>query len=178
MRGIGRRTNPPGTSFMKKLLKEMQSLFGTAPTCASFDGKLLTFDAATREKYRIGLCRLTFGYYDRLPPAFRNFADKYMKHDRHLYTEYLTCRTGLSRLRYPLHNPELLISLLHILENADRRGRISYHQLAASLLLAFDYPYKLNTLGEKIARAVPDAETVRDILDLVALVRIGGDEGL
>lgn len=176
VRGIGRRTYPPGTCFMKKLLKEMQLLFGAAPTCASFDEKLLTLDAAMREKYRLALCRLAFGYYDKLPPAYRRFTDKYLKHDRHLYTDYLARHTALSRLRYPLHNPEMLISVLHLLENADRRGRVFYHHLASCLLLAFEYPYKLNTLGEKIARAVPDAETVRDFLELAAIVRLDGKD--
>ena len=176
MRGIGRRTYPPGPCFMKKLLKEMRSLFGDAPTCDSFDEKLLTLDAATREKYRLGLCRLAFGYYDKLPPAYRRFTDKYLKHDRYLYNDYLACHTAMSRLRYPLHDPDMLIAVLHVLENANRRGRVFYHHLASCLLIVFGYPYKLNTLGEKIARAVPDAETVRDFLELVAIVRLDGKD--
>lgn len=176
MSGIGRQTYPPGTTFMKKILKEMQLLFGNAPTCASFDAKLETFDAITREKCRCDLCRLAFGYYDKLPPAFRCFTDKYLKHDRSLYTDFLIRRTALSRLRYPLHNPDMLIALLHILENADRRGRVFYHHLASCLLIVFGYPYKLNTLGEKIARAVPDAGIVRDFLDMVALLRLNGED--
>ena len=58
-------------------------------------------------QYRLNLCRLAFGYYDRLPGPFRKFVGAYLKHDRELYIDYLLNSTPLGKLRYTLHNPEL-----------------------------------------------------------------------
>lgn len=92
---------------MKKLLKELQLLFGNTPTSASFDAKLKTFEEPLRRECRLKLCRLAFGYYDNLPGPFRKYVDKYLKHDRELYIDYLLHHTPLGKLRYTLHNPDL-----------------------------------------------------------------------
>lgn len=153
----------------------MQLLFGNAPTNASFDAKLLTFEEPLRQEYRLKLCRLAFGYYDKLPVPFRKFTDKYMKHDRALYVDYLIHHTPIKKLRYSLHNTELLLPLLYVLENADHRGRIKYHQLAASLLLAFEFPYKLDTLDYYLCQARPDADDLREFLFLMGKIILGSD---
>lgn len=154
----------------------MQLLFGNAPTNASFDAKLLTFEEPLRQEYRLKLCRLAFGYYDKLPVPFRKFTDKYMKHNRALYVDYLIHHTPIAGLRYSLQNPGMLIQILHILENANNQGRIMYHHLASCLLIIFDYPYELNTLGDYICRSVPTAEGIKDFFELIGRIKINGEE--
>lgn len=153
----------------------MQLLFGNAPTNASFDAKLLTFEEPLRREYRLKLCQLAFGYYDKLPVPFRKFTDKYMKHDRSLYVDYLIHHTPAGKLRHPLHNQELFLPLLYVLENAEHRGRVKYHQLAASLLLAFEFPYKLDTLDYYLCQARPDAGDLREFLFLMGKIVIESD---
>lgn len=160
---------------MKKLLKELQLLFGNAPSPASFDAKLKTFEEPLRQQYRLSLCRLAFGYYDRLPGPFRKFVDAYLKHDRELYIDYLLNSTPLGKLRYTLHNPELFLPLLYVLENADRRGRVMYHQLASSLLLSFSFPHKLETLDNYLCHSRPDADTLNEFLFLMGEVKVKSD---
>ena len=157
---------------MKKLLKELQSLFGNAPSPASFDTKLKTFEEPLRQQYRMNLCRLAFGYYEQLPGPFRKFVDAYLKHDRELYIDYLLNYTPLAKLRYTLHNSGLFLPLLYVLENADRRGRVMYHQLASSLLLGFSYPYKLDTLDNYLCHSQPDADTLNEFLILMGKVKV------
>lgn len=153
----------------------MQLLFGNAPSPASFDAKLKTFEEPLRQQYRLNLCRLAFGYYDQLPGPFRKFTDAYLKHDRELYLDYLLNHTPLGKLRYTLHNPDLFLPLLYVLENADRRGRVMYHQLASSLLLAFSSPYKLETLDNYLCHSQPTADTLNDFLLLMGRVKVGSD---
>ncbi|WP_195372180.1 MULTISPECIES: hypothetical protein [Parabacteroides] len=160
---------------MKKLLKEMQLLFGNAPPPASFDTKLKTLEEPLRQQYRLNLCRLAFGYYDQLPGPFRKFTAAYLKHDRELYIDYLLNYTPLAKLRYTLHNPELFLPLLYVLENADHRGRVMYHQLASSLLLAFSIPYKLETLDNYLCHSQPDADTLNEFLALMGKVKVESD---
>lgn len=153
----------------------MQLLFGNAPTNASFDAKLLTFEEPLRRDYRLKFCQLAFGYYDNLPGPFRKFTDGYLKHDRDLYIDYLLHHTPLGKLRYSLHTPELFLSLLYVLENADHKGRPKYHQLAASLMLAFTFPYKLETLDNYLCHSQPDADTLNEFLFLMGKVKVKSD---
>ncbi|MFV0583607.1 MAG: hypothetical protein ACK5N4_16365 [Parabacteroides gordonii] len=160
---------------MKKLLKELQLLFGNAPTPASFDAKLLTFKEPAREEYRLKLCRLAFGYYDSLPGPFRKFVDKYLKHDRELYVDFLLHHTPLGKLRYTLHNPDLFTLMFCVLEKAGSHGRPKYHQMASGLLLAFHYPYKLETLDNYLCHIRPDADDLRELLFLMGKIKVKGD---
>lgn len=153
----------------------MQLLFGNASSPASFDAKLKTLEEPVRRQYLLNLCRLGFGYYDQLPGPFRKFTDAYLKHDRELYIDFLLNHTPLGNLRYTLHNPELLLPLLYVLENADRRGRVMYHQLASSLLLSFSFPYKLETLDNYLCHSQPDADTLSEFLFLMGKVKVGSD---
>ena len=91
------------------------------------------------------------------------------------YVSYLVSCTVLGKFRYTLHNPALLLPVLHVLENANRRGRVPYAHLSSLLLLIFDYPYTLGTLRQYLSR-IPEAELLHDFLELVAEIRIQGEE--
>ena len=160
---------------MRKQLKELQLLFGNAPTPASFDAKLLTFKEPARKEYRLKLCHLAFGYYDSLPGPFRKFIDKYLKHDRELYVDFLLHHTPLGKLRYTLHNPDLFTLMFCVLEKAASHGRPKYHQMASGLLLAFHYPYKLETLDNHLCHICPDADDLRELLFLMGKIKVKGD---
>ena len=131
--------------------------------------------ARTRERRLNELCSLAFGYYEELPRKYRKFVYLYLRHNRACYVNYLVSHSVLGKFRYTLHNPGLLIPVLHVLENADRRGRMPYSHLASLLLLIFDYPYKLDTLRQYLSR-IPEAELLQDFLELVAQIRILGEE--
>ena len=161
---------------MKKLLKELQLQFGNAPTVPGFEAKLSTFEKPVREEYRLKLCRLAFGYYDSLPSPFRKFVDKYLKHDRELYVDFLLHHTPLGKLRYTLHNPDLFTLMFYVLEKAGRHGRPKYHQMASSLLLAFHYPYKLETLDNYLCHSRPEVDDFYEFLLLMGEFKIGGYE--
>lgn len=160
---------------MRKQLKELQLLFGNAPTPASFDAKLLTFKEPARKEYRLKLCHLAFGYYDSLPGPFRKFIDKYLKHDRELYVDFLLHHTPLGKLRYTLHNPDLFTLMFCVLEKAGSHGRPKYHQMASGLLLAFHYPYKLETLDNYLCHIQPEVGDLREFLFLMGKIKVKGD---
>ncbi len=153
----------------------MQLLFGNAPTPASFNAKLQTLEEAARQEYRLNLCHLAFGYYDSLPKPFCKFIDAYFKHDRELYVDYLIHHTPLGHLRYSLQNPDLFLPMLYVIENADRKGRPKYHHQASSLLLAFNFPYKLETFDNYLCHSQPDSSDLREFLFLMGKIKVGGE---
>ena len=154
----------------------MENLFGGKdPSVPLFEKKLSSMSAGTRERRLNELCSLAFGYYEELPRKYRKFVYLYLRHNRACYVDYLVSHTVLGKFRYTLHNPGLLLPVLHVLENADRRGRISYSHLGSLLLLAFDYPYTLGTLRQYLSH-IPEAELLHDFLELVAEIRIQGEE--
>ncbi len=161
---------------MGKKLKRLENLFGGKdPEVSLFEKKLSSMSAGTRERRLNELCSLAFGYYEELPRKYRKFVYLYLRYNRACYVNYLVSHSILGKFRYTLHNPALLLPVLHVLENADRRGRISYSHLASLLLLIFDYPYKLSTLRQYLSR-IPEAELLQDFLELVAQIRIQGEE--
>ena len=153
----------------------MQLQFGNVPTIASFDAKLKTFEKPVREEYRLKLCRLAFGYYDSLPGPFRKFTDAYLKHDRNLYVDYLTAHTPIGKLRFQLRYPKLFLIILYILETAGKKGRVKYHHQAACLLLAFSFPYKLETLDNYLCHSQPDTNDLCEFLFLLGKIEIGDE---
>ena len=153
----------------------MQLQFGNVPTIASFDAKLKTFEKPVREEYRLKLCRLAFGYYDFLPGPFRKFTDAYLKHDRNLYVDYLTAHTPIGKLRFQLRYPKLFLIILYILETAGKKGRVKYHHQAACLLLAFSFPYKLETLDNYLCHSQPDTDDLCEFLFLLGKIEIGDE---
>lgn len=158
---------------MEKQLNKLQALFkGAKPTVPVFEAHLKTLSDKKRKQQLYELCQLAFGYYRELPGEYRRFVDRYLKHDRHCYVDYLLEHTPLKHLRYTLRHPDLFIRQLHLLETSGHSGRTSYHHLAASLLVVFDYSYTLNTLGDYLRRFHPDPET---ILYLVGKLKIADD---
>lgn len=152
----------------------MQLLFGNVPTPASFDAKLKTFEEPVRQEYRLKLCRLAFGFYESLPTPFRKFVAAYLKHDRKLYVDYLTHHTPLGPLRYTLHNSEMFLQMLYVLENTDHKGRPKHHHQASSLLLGFNFPYKLETLDNYLCHSLPESDDLREFLFLMGRIKVGG----
>lgn len=154
----------------------MENLFGGKdPSVLLFEKKLSLMSAKIRERRLNELCSLAFGDYEELPCKYRKFVYLYLRHNRACYVDYLVSRSVLGKFRYSLNNPELLLPVLHVLENAGRSGRISYAHLASLLLLVFDYPYALGTLKQYLSH-VPEAELLHDFLELVAEIRIQGEE--
>ena len=154
----------------------MENLFGGKdPNVSLFEKKLSAMSVGTRERRLNELCGLAFGHCEEFPRKYRKFVYLYLRYNHACYVDYLVSHTALGKFRYTLYNPALLLPVLHVLENADRRGRISYSHLASLLLLIFDYPYELSTLRQYLSR-IPEAELLHDFLELAAQIRIQGEE--
>ncbi|WP_085537624.1 hypothetical protein [Massilibacteroides vaginae] len=158
---------------MKTTLERVFAVLGssrpTAPLCKEVFNQL---SETKRNRLRKDLFFLAFVHWKDLPLFFRRFLVRLFIQDRELLLCYLLEDTPLGELRCPLYKPDLLLTLLHILEKSKVNGRKSYLHLAFSLLIAFRYPYTLRTLAEYLRTKQPVAG---ELLQLAGLIEITGD---
>lgn len=147
-----------------------EGLLCTGPTVDLFEEKLSEMDEKNRARYLYELCQLAFGYYEKLPLAYRKFIDAYLRHNRACYVTYLITHTALAKLRYPLSYPDLFIKALHLLEATGRQGSAPGWQLSACLTLIFIIPYTLSTLDEDLRQ---ERHSDEDLLMLLGKIEVG-----
>lgn len=159
---------------MKNELKRLQSLFGVvSPTVRLFEAQMKSLSSGSRQEWVCLICRLAFGYYDKLPKRYRKFIIRYLVHDRACYVRYLNEHTPLGDLRYPLNHPRLFIKMVHLLESDRKKGsRMSYMHLASFLLLAFPIKHTLRTLAEYLRTY---RHTPEELLQLLGKTEIWED---
>lgn len=137
---------------MKKLLESLQALFGEErnhPTVRMFKVGLERLGKEEQGRLLEALCRLAFGYYRKLPMAYRRFVMSYLKTDRDLLVRYLVEETPWGKFRYDLFRPDLFLNMASFVEMTNRKGRLPFLDLATSLLMAFPV-WKKGRLGKRI----------------------------
>ena len=75
----------------------------------------------------------------------------------------------MGRLRYRLQYPEAFLRMVKIVEYANRTRKISLNHLAMGILTAFEYNYRLSTVGDYIRQMVISAEQGMQFLGLIEI---------
>ena len=174
-RNAGRDKHSPSRvlNYMETVLKRVLSVLGSPrPTPPLFKEVFNQLQEPKRKRLRKDLFYLAFVHWKELPLFFRKFLIRLFSHDREFLLDYILEDTPLGELRHPLYKPDLVLSLMHILEQNKTTGRISYLHMAFSLLIAFRYPYKIRTLSEYLRTKQPVAG---ELLQMAGKIEITGD---
>ena len=142
-------------------MNKLQAYWGfKRPTVAIYETVITGLPEKEAEKLRCALFRLAFGYWAELPAYYRKFLIRLYVHDRDMFLRLLLHHSPLGSMRYPLLYADLFMKMTHLLQKSEKGKKTSFRHLAFSMLLAFDYPYTINTLSVYLARKKPDAEEV------------------
>jgi hypothetical protein len=121
------------------------------------------------EQLNRDLFSLAFVHWCDLPREFKVFLIRLSRHDRQLVQDYIMKHTILGAIRYKPKHPELFISMLHIIEEANTIKGMSYAHLASSVLMVFDFDLKVNTFNNYICNNKIDAERVRELIGVIEI---------
>jgi len=142
-------------------MNKLQTYWGLKrPTVALYETVIAGLSEKEAEKLRRALFRLAFGYWVELPAYYRKFLVRLYVHDREMLLRLLRHHSPLGSMRYPLLHADLFMKMTHLLQKSEKGKEVSFRHLAFSMLLAFDYPYTINTLSVYLAKKTPDAEEV------------------
>lgn len=137
-----------------KQQKKLEALFpkGILPDVDEFNRNLDTMSAKGRKLFREKIYRLAFLIWHALPQKHRIFIVGVIIHDRQAYADFVIQETVIGYIRYPLRHPTLFIRMLHLTEAVERSASVSLNGLAMSVVICFETPWVISTLGDKISR--------------------------
>ena len=128
------------------------------------------------EQLRRDIFSLAFVYWDDLRDDnedhrdFKVFLLRFFRSDRQVVQDYVMKHTILGAIRYKPQHPELFISMLHIIEEANTIKGMSYAHLASSVLMVFDIDLKVSSLTTYISNDRIDAEKIMELTGRIEIV--------
>lgn len=152
-----------------------QSLFkifrGRIPSVREFNREIDALPFNERRERLYPIFSIAFSNWYVLNKKCRMFIKKVIEHDRQIWLDFLLERTVIGELRYHPRFPDALLRALKIVEYENRKGKISVNHLSMSMLMVFDYSYRLSTMGDYLRRIKVDVE---DGLIFLGIVKIEG----
>lgn len=148
----------------------LSNLFhGRVPSVWDFNREMDQQPLPVRQQQIYPIFRLAFSAWESLSEKNRMFICRVVEHDRQLWLDFLSYTTIMGYLRYRLQYPEAFLRMVKIIEYTNRTKRISLNHLAMGLLTAFEYNYRISTIGDYIRQMVISAEQGMQFLGLIEI---------
>jgi hypothetical protein len=108
--------------------------------------------------------------FDKKSKTYRRFYKLLVHSDRQRYLDFLQEKTLLGQMRYRPCNPELFLKIVSVLEQLPEQKRHALIELLFVLLLAFDYPQKINTLQQYLKTNKLTPSDLTDLLEAIQMI--------
>ena len=155
---------------MEETIKRVRRALGVVtPKVALYDEAIKRLTEKEVEQLNRDLFSLAFVHWCDLPRAFKVFLIRLSRHDRQLVQDYIMKHTILGAIRYKPQHPDLFISMLHIIEEANTIKGMSCRHLSSAVLMVFDFDLKVNTFNNYIYNNKIDAEKVRELIGVIEI---------
>lgn len=152
--------------------QSLSNLFrGKIPSVSEFNREIDALPSSMRRERLYPIYCIAFSSWSSLNNRCRMFIKRVIEHDRQIWLDFLLERTVIGELRYHTQFPDALLRAVKIVEYENRKGKISVNHLSMSMLMVFDYSYKLSTMGDYLRRIKVDVE---DGLIFLGIVKIEG----
>ena len=162
---------------MEEILKRIRRALGVrTPSVPKYKKAIKKLTDQEAEQLRRDIFSLTFVYWDDLRDNnedhrdFKVFLLRFFRSDRQVVQDYIMKHTILGAIRYKPQHPELFISMLHIIEEANTIKGMSCKHLTSAVLMAFDFDLKVNTLNNYICNDRIDAERIMELTGRIEIV--------
>jgi hypothetical protein len=162
---------------MEEILKRIRRALGVrTPSVPKYKKAIKKLTEQEAEQLRRDIFSLAFVYWDDLRDDnedhrdFKLFLLRFFRSDRQLVQDYVMKHTILGAIRYKPQHPELFISMLHIIEEANTIKGMSCKHLSSAVLMAFDFDLKVNTLNNYICNNRIDAEKIMELTGRIEIV--------
>jgi hypothetical protein len=141
---------------MKETIKRLQEALGTKEfTITAFKKALKTLPEKERKIMKRDVFTLAFLYWEDLAEYQKVFIRSLFLREHEMVLSYLLTKTVLGEIRYPVRDVDSFLKFFHIFYKSKINLKISLRFLSFVLLLVFDLPFKISTLGAYILRRKP-----------------------
>jgi hypothetical protein len=159
-------------------MEEILDLFAGIdhPSLPAFEKLTAHLPVEEQARYRNLIFKATLNRYNHLSERMRAFFRVFVRKNRQQYLDYVVAETLLGELRYPATELDMLYKTVYLLEkagsglNAQKRPKAKKRRmeattagLAFSLSLAFQSPYALSTLHQKMRTDLLDEGDLKDL---------------
>jgi len=161
---------------MEEIMKRIRRALGVrTPSVPKYKKAIKKLTEQEAEQLRRDIFSLAFVYWADLRDNnedhrdFKVFLMRFFRHDRQLVQDYIMKHTILGAIRYKPQHPELFISMLHIIEEANAIKGMSCKHLSSAVLMAFDFDLKINTFNNYICNNKIDAEKIMELMGKIEI---------
>lgn len=139
------------------------------PDVDEFNHTLDAMSAQGRKLFREKIYRLAFQIWHVLPQKHCVFIVGVIIHDRQAYVDFVIQQTVIGSIRYPLRYPRLFLRMLHLTEATERPASVSLNGLSMSVVISFETPWLISTMGDKISKG---GVTYEEVLILAGKTKV------
>jgi len=162
---------------MEEILKRIRRALGVrTPSMPKYKRAIKRLTEQEAKQLRCDILCLAFVYWGNLNDNnadhrdFKEFLIKFSHSDRQSIQDHIMENTILGAIRYKPQHPELFISMLHIIEEANTIKGMSCRHLTSAVLMAFDFDLKVNTFNNYICNNKIDAEKIMELMGRIDIV--------
>jgi hypothetical protein len=132
-----------------------------------FKERIAAFSPAEQKEYYHKAFGCSLQGFDKHSERYRCFFHHLVQSHRQDFLHFLQEKTILGHLRYHLHDKDLFLKMVYLLERNNSASEASRQALVFALILSFRYDLKISSLNQYMKTNKPDAADIADLLEMI-----------